>query len=272
MKKIIGPGHLAFALAMAGLGVVTLSYGDFALQWQPVPEWVPWRSVLAYLSGIVLLFAGIGLLFRRIAALCALVLSAYLVIFWMLPQAFSVAADPDSLGTWLGFCETLAALSGSWMLYLLATQQDKGKSVQGVESATSVQMARRFFGISCVIFGLSHFVYADITVTMVPAWLPDRLWFAYLTGAGHLAAGLGILFAIWPGMAAHLEALMMTMFVLLVHAPSINSVPPLEWAPSHRFQWTALLWALALAASAWLVATSYRGRMFGLPRELRIGR
>jgi hypothetical protein len=75
-----------------------------------------------------------------------------------------------------------------------------------------------------------------------------------------VAAGLGILFAIRPRLAATLEALMMSSFVILVHVPSLLSVPPPEWAPSGRIQWTALFWASALAASAWIVAQLLRKR------------
>src|SRR5690242_7404264 len=51
-----------FAVGLLGLGVLTAVYRDFALQWQPVPAWVPARASLALLSGTVLLVGGAGLL------------------------------------------------------------------------------------------------------------------------------------------------------------------------------------------------------------------
>jgi uncharacterized membrane protein YphA (DoxX/SURF4 family) len=57
------------------------------------------------------------------------------------------------------------------------------------------------------MLGLSLFVYADGTASMVPIWLPDRLGFAYLTGAGHVASGAGILLGIVPRLAAAMEAI-----------------------------------------------------------------
>jgi uncharacterized membrane protein YphA (DoxX/SURF4 family) len=91
---------------------------------------------------------------------------------------------------------------------------------------------------------------------MIPNWLPLRLWLAYATGAGHIAAGLGILFAFRPRLAATLEALMMSSFVILVHVPSLIAASAPDWAPSVRIQLTALFWASALAGSAWVVARS----------------
>jgi hypothetical protein len=49
------PSRLTFAVALIGLAALTFIYGDFTLQWQPVPAWVPDRRFLAYLSGSILL-------------------------------------------------------------------------------------------------------------------------------------------------------------------------------------------------------------------------
>jgi uncharacterized membrane protein len=239
-----GLGRLAFALSLSGLGVLGLIYGDFALQWQPVPQGLPWRQGLAYLSGVIMLAGGGGLLIKPIAARCAMGVTIYLLVWWVLPQALKAAPAPASVAGWLGFCETLAVTAGAWILI----------------GSGGVRVAQCLFGLSCVVFGLSHFVYADFTAGMIPSWLPLRLGFAYATGIGHVAAGLGILFAIRPRLAATLEALMMSSFVILVHVHSLFTVPPPDWAPSARIQWTALFWASALAASAWIVAQSLRER------------
>jgi len=87
---------------------------------------------------------------------------------------------------------------------------------------------------------------------MVPAWLPAHLALAHLTGAGHIAAGVGILFGILPGLAATLEALMISAFILLLHIPGVIA------APGSRLQWTMLFVASTLAGAAWAVAGSMR--------------
>jgi uncharacterized membrane protein len=239
-----GLGRLAFAISLSGLGVLGLVHGDFALQWQPVPKALPWYQGLAYLSGILLLAGGGGLLIKPIAARCAMGLTVYLLVCWVFPQALKAVPAPFSVAAWLGFCETLAVTTGAWILI----------------GSGGVRIAQSLFGLSCVVFGLSHFVYADFTAGMIPHWLPARLGLAYVTGIGHVVAGLGILFTVRPRLAATLEALMMSSFVILVHVYSLLSVPPPDWAPSARIQWTALFLAGALAASAWIVAQSLRER------------
>ena len=85
-----------------------------------------------------------------------------------------------------------------------------------------------------------------------------RLWLAYATGTGHAAAGLAILLGIRPRLAATLEALMMSSFVVLLHVPSLWAKPAPDWAPVARIEWIALYWASALAGSAWIIARSLR--------------
>jgi uncharacterized membrane protein len=240
-----------FAAALSGLGVLALVYGDFALQWQPIPQWLPWRQGVAYLSGAAMLAAGTGLFIRAIAARCAVILTLDLALCWVLPQAVKLAEGPImNVGSWLGFCETLAVMTGAWILCVSSPLR-----AGGWRGCGGARVARDLFGISCVVFGLSHFAYAKFTAGMIPGWIPLRLGFAYATGAGHLAAGFAILLGIRPRLAATLEALMMSSFVILVHIPSLFSTPPPEWAPSLRIQLTALFWASALAGAAWIVAS-----------------
>lgn len=259
--SVRGFARFAFALAMIGLGVITLASDDFALPWQPIPAWLPWYSGVAYASGFLLLAGGIGLLFQRAAAVCALGLAVYLLVGWVLPQALKLAPSISSIGAWLGFCETLAVLSGALMLWAKLSEQTLfAGSMQPLSIRRNIVVARILFGACCVVFGLSHFAYADFTAGMIPAWMPERLWLAYITGAGHIAAGLAIVFTLLPRLGAALEALMMSAFVCLVHIPSIGASPPLAWAPTDRIQWTALFWALALASAAWVMAESFRDR------------
>jgi uncharacterized membrane protein len=240
------PVPLILALGLYGLGILGLCYDDFARPWQPIPQDIPGRQLLAYLSGAVLLLAGAGVLIKPIAARSALIVTIYLAVFWVLPQMLKAAAAPFSVGSVLGFFETLAAACGAWIL------------ASGATAPRRVEIARRLFGVSCIMFGISHFAYAEFTAGMIPAWLPGQLGLAYATGAGHALAGLAIALGIRARLAATLEALMMSSFVLLVHLPSLWASPPPDWAPSARIQLTALCWASVLAGSAWTVARSIR--------------
>jgi hypothetical protein len=88
----------------------------------------------------------------------------------------------------------------------------------------------------------------------VPGWLPGHLRLAYLTGAAHMAAGIGIVAGVLPELAAVLEASMMSLFGLLVWVPSFFARPRPTWATPPQAQWSELVVNLMLAASAWIVA------------------
>jgi len=248
--RVTSFGQALFAAAMLGLGMLSLVYRDFALQWQPLPASVPGRSVLAVISGLFLIAAGVGLLTERRARISALALSAYL-LFWVLFKLRVLFASPTDISRWLGTCEDLSLALGAWVLYMpLAHRFD-------------YWAPRILFGLSFLVFGASHFAYPDFTAGMIPEWMPARLWLAYLTGAGHCAAGLGILTLVLPRLAATAEAAMMSSFVLLVHLPSLWTDPAPFWGPDLRTRITLLLVAMALSASAWCLAFSLRDRKWG---------
>jgi uncharacterized membrane protein YphA (DoxX/SURF4 family) len=135
-----------------------------------------------------------------------------------------ILSQPLSIGAWYGFCEALTSLVGAWILYAMLRWQSRGSEMP-IASERAVRAAQVLFGLTCVFYGWSHFAYADYTASMVPTWLPGRLGFAYFTGLGHLAAGIGIIVGILPRLAATLEAIMMSLFGLLVWVPSFFAQP-----------------------------------------------
>jgi uncharacterized membrane protein YphA (DoxX/SURF4 family) len=246
-------GRGLFAIASASLAIYSLTYADFAPAGQSLPAWLPWRQLWVYGSALLVLAASAGLCFRRTALASALTIGAYLAV-WALISVPQILLQPLSIGAWYGFCEATTSLVGAWMLYDMSRSQLQG----------SARAAQVLFGLTCVFYGWSHFAYADYTASMVPVWLPGRLGFAYLTGLGHVAAGAGIMLGILPRLAATLEALMMSLFGLLVWVPSFFAQPRPTWATPPQNQWSELVVNLVLAASAWIVAISLSNRPWGL--------
>lgn len=238
--RIIGAGQLLFALAVAGLGLLSLGSGDFALNWQPVPLWLPARAVFAYASGAILLFGGLLLLVKPTARLAALVLTINFLAWLVLLQLPRVAAGWSHAGSWLGFGETSVLVAGA--AAILASLQD-------VKSG--LRPARFLLGVALPLIGLSHFVYLKETIALVPIYVPNPAGFAWFTGAAHIAAGFAILFSVLPRLGASLEAAMMGFFALLVWAPRVAV------HPTSRFEWTALLVSIALSAGAEAIAESH---------------
>lgn len=110
-----------------------------------------------------------------------------------------------------------------------------------------------FLAVFLVVCGLQHFVYADFVVALVPSWIPpgQRFW-TYFTGLALVAGGVGILVPRTARRAASLSALMIFLWVLLLHIPRAVE------GPQHVFETAGIFEALALSGVALIVAGQAR--------------
>jgi uncharacterized membrane protein len=253
MTRSQQPALMLFAVGMIGLGILAIVYDDFALVWQPVATWVPGRTGLAYASGLLMLLCGFGLLFKPTVALSARILFPYLIA-WLLLKLPALIVAPQMEAVWLGFGELAVLLAGGWVLFARLAGVREGSMLAFLTGEKGVRMARILFAVFLVPIGLSHLVYVKETADLVPAWLPFRTGWAYLTGVGQIAAGLGVLFSIYPRAAATAEAGMLSLFTVLVWGPKILA------APRTRLPWTAFFISWVITAAAWLVAGNIAGK------------
>src|SRR5712664_2900061 len=252
MTRSQQPALTLFALGMIGLGIL-------ALVWQPVAPWIPGRTVLAYGSGLIMLLGGVGLLLRATAAWSARILFPYLIV-WLLLKLPALVVAPQMEAVWLGFGELAVRLAGGWVLFATLAGLREGSPLTFATGENGVRIARMLFAVSLIPIGLSHLVYVKETAELVPAWLPYRVGWATLTGAGQIACGLGVLFSIFPRVAAMTEAGMISLFTLLVWAPAILA------APRTRLPWTAFFISWAMASAAWVVAQNIAPKQPAAPR------
>jgi uncharacterized membrane protein len=222
---------------MIGLGSFGLINGDFAATWQSVPASVPGRQAMAYASATLMLVCGIGLLSKRTETLAARVLFPYLALLVLLLKIPVVVKHPLVEVAYQSMAEIVVIFAGAWVLFAA----DK----------RPVRIAQLLFGLALIPLGLAHFIYLNLTAPLVPAWLPYHTGWAYFTGAAQIAAGLGVLFGLYPRLAATLEAAMLTSFTVLVWIPLILA------APTSRPSWSEFTASWAISAGAWVVAASF---------------
>jgi uncharacterized membrane protein YphA (DoxX/SURF4 family) len=224
-----------YGLGAAGLGVLGLVVGDFALQWQPVSKDIAFRTELAWLSAALLIVGGLATIWRRTSALGSLGLGLMYGV-WVVVLHLPVAlADASRVASWNAVAEALALSLGGLVGWAATARPDLAP------------IGRRLFGLCPVIFGLAHFGYAKFTASMVPGWLPAPLFWAYFTGVCHMAGGLALIAGVQTRLAATLLAAMYGSFALLLHLPRVIA------APDSRIEWTMLLIAVSLAAAAWML-------------------
>lgn len=247
---------LLFAVGMVGLGVLSVLFRDFAYSWQPVPMFHPGREVLAVGCGLFMIAASIALLFRSTSAAAARSLFVFLLI-WQLLKAPALIVAPQMEAVWLGFGEIAVLLAGGWVLFARLSGLQEAGVFKYITGANGVRIAAILFGLALIPIGLSHLVYPAITTGLVPSWMPFRGIWAYITGAGQIACGLGVLFSVLPRAAAMIEAGMLALFAFLVWGPAswIASTPKFAGMPTGpRFALTAFFITWVIGASAFLVA------------------
>jgi uncharacterized membrane protein YphA (DoxX/SURF4 family) len=230
---------LTYAVGAILLGAVGIFFQDFAMQWQPVPAGIGMRTQLAYLAGALLAFGGALLLLPRLQRAGALLLTVFIGL-WMLvlnlPPAFASASH---IGAWNSPAEIAFLTSGALALYAYG--------VTGNSRPLLLAIARMLAGVSALVFGFAHFNYIDFTAGMVPGWIPFKTFWAWATGAGHLATGLALVSGFQARLAAGCEAAMMGSFVVLLHLPRVIA------APDQHVEWIMLGVSSMLTGAALLV-------------------
>ena len=250
--RIASGGHAAYAAVMIALGIPGLIRGNFTVIWQGVPESAPGREALAYLCAAVSLASGIGLLFRRTAAVSARVLLALLVLWFLLWRVRALFVASLIEGTW-SCGETLVMAAGTWVLYAWFGADHEPRRFDFATGDRGARIARALYGLGLLPFGYAHFANLEGTASLVPAWLPGHVFWAYFTGAAFVAAGVAILVGVWARLAAALSALQIGLFSVLVWMPIVMA------GSLNAFQWGEFADTWALTAAAWVVADSYRG-------------
>jgi uncharacterized membrane protein len=251
------PAIMFFAIGLIGLGVIALVNGDFAMVWQPVALWMPSRTALAYVAGLLELSVGCGLLFETTRAWAVRILFPGLIL-WASLKLPAIVVAPKMEGVWLGLGELTLLLSGGWTLFAELADLPKGSVFAFAAGGRGLRAARMLFAASLPPIGLSHFVYLQATAHFVPAWLPYRVGWARLTGAGQIASGLGVLLNVLPRAAAWAEAAQISIYTLLIWLPAcIMSAESLQAAfgqSGRRLPFTAFFISWIIAAAAWTVA------------------
>jgi uncharacterized membrane protein len=241
-------GQLLFAIGCVVLGTLTFVWSGFDKEWLPIGHAFSRFGSLAELCGILLLLGGAGLLSQRTARFAAFALA----LFWLtllLAKLPILVAHPLVEEAWEDASESLVLVAGSWTLFTLASPRMHGQG-----SSRHLAFARLLFALALPAIGLSHIFYLHLTAPLIPAWLPAHRAFAYGTGAAHIAAGIGLLFGIFPRLAATLEALMVSLFTLLVWVPMVATFY------ANKSDWSEICISTLISGAAWAVAATLRSR------------
>jgi uncharacterized membrane protein YphA (DoxX/SURF4 family) len=233
-----------YGLAAIALGLPGLVLGRFGAMGLALPASMTSRP-LAMLLAAWLILGGLALNVGRTARVAALALAAFFALRVLALEVPRAVAAPTTWVSWEVVAEPLVMALGGLLAFLLVRERRSGRAALPARAVPHV------FGVCVVVFGISEFVYAAFTASLVPAWLPPTpLFWTYATGACQIAAGLALLSGIQARLAAILLTAMYLIFGLIVHLPRVIADPAAIGA------WAENGVNLVLAGAAWTLAAS----------------
>lgn len=241
---------MVFGVVMVALGAVNLFCARLGLTIAGVP-WVPISPFFCYSIGVALIVAGVSIAANLHAQLMATLLG-YLflatVLFRALPQVFAHLADWTVYGV---LCEAMALGASAWTLS--QTLPRASARWETVLSKVTV-LGPYLFAVCLVVFGGIHFFVARFIASLIPAWIPGSLFWAYLTGTALIASGISIAIRRLDEWAGFSLGVMFLLWVVLLHAPRVA-------ADRHNpDEWSSAFIALGMCGGSWVVASHARYR------------
>jgi uncharacterized membrane protein len=258
-RPALALGRCFFGLATAASGVLQLAIGGFVRLVPPLPAWVPAKAALPYVVGVVLVALGLAIASGRMARTAATLLAGLIMAMLVLVTPQAMVSNPDIDRPLLrGFMYTnplkcLALIGGAALIAAVWPDGELGLFPGGGVGKWA-RVAPILLAAFLFVCGFQHYWYREFVDALVPAWIPpsQRFW-TFFTGTALMAGGIGILVPRTARLAASLSALMIFLWVLLLHIPRAIGTP------NHAFETAGVFEALALSGVALLVAGRYSG-------------
>jgi uncharacterized membrane protein len=199
-------GTHCFALAAIGCGLRQAITGEFVRLVPKLPPWVPAQTTWARLLGGLLLAAGVAILIPRARRVGAATVAALIGVAILLLHVPNVVARPELGFVWTNPLKALTLLGGALLLAMWP---------QRLAERIAIGALAAFL----LLAGVQHFVYADFVHQLIPGWMPGGSAWTYVTGVALLAGGLGILVPWTRRAAGRATALMILLWVVVLHLP-----------------------------------------------------
>ena len=231
-------------------GASAVLFGVIALMWHDPETWQNLRHIWSLPFGAVigacLMFAqiagGIGMQYPRTVRLASVVLGVVYLVFVLanIPDVVAAANIYEKYGG--SFFQFFCMLCGAIALHA-ATEPDAGRA------AAFGRLSRLGLGVCAISFTLGQALLLHDTASLVPKWIPpNQMSWAVLTTIAFALAAIAILINRRARLAAHMMALMLALFGVLVWVPRLIA------HPEAHFIWSEFALTMLIAGASWMVA------------------
>jgi hypothetical protein len=204
------------------------------------PPWIVGHAAWVWLMGTVLLVTSLSIATERQAGIILVGFTVVLLFYVEIIYWQRLVVNIHNPGPWTSSAELICIAGAAFLI--------AGNFLAGKFGARAKLVGRMLFALPLLVFAVQHFLYAGFIATLIPVWIPARLFWAYFVGIAFLAASASIATRITGRLGAILLGAMFLIWVLIVHAPRVA-------AASHNAnEWTSLFVALAMCGGAWSVS------------------
>jgi uncharacterized membrane protein len=251
MNGLQGTGRFFFALAMVVFGIQSFVYNGFLAGLEVVPEWALAHTFWAYYAGVVLIAGGVAIALRNNIPAAALLTTLFALSLVLLHGPRVPSMLHDLVERTRAF-ETLAVLGAAMVLTGSLVFEDTALQGWNTAAGYAVEAGRWLFAVSLAIFGLDHFQAAPFVATLIWAWIPWHLFWAYFTGTCFVAAAVCIITRQFARPAVTLLGVMFFLWFVILHLPRVA-------AHLHSGdEWNSAFVVLAMSGSAFFTAGTLR--------------
>lgn len=254
MEKLVTPFRIAFCIGLAGMVIPLCIYGNFVGDFLPAWPHMPLVPLWVDLFSLVVLIACAGVLFSSRPRMAATLLGFFLLAVYLFGYVtYDLFVNPENnhFIDWAGELTESALAGGAFIVagtFPAEHGVDKSRFLRALEKL--IPLGPFLFCATMILYGLMHFMYPQLVSQLVPAWIPQPVFWTYLAGAALMLSGLAILFKIQLKNAAFLLGCMIFIWFLVLHIPrGINDLL------HHRvFEFSRSFGALAFSSTAFVIA------------------
>jgi uncharacterized membrane protein len=223
LDKTLPFGRLFYAMPMGVFA--TQHFTNTVFVASIVPSWMPLHTFWVYFVGTAIIAAALSIILEKQAQLAATLLGCMFLLFVVLMHIPNLVATHGARLFWVIALRDLAFSGGA---FALAATQWKRTPSDGAPGL--VTLGRFFVGIPAIVFGVEHFLHPTIAPgipmeAITPAWIPGRLFWAYLTGAALIACGACIVVNKKARLAATCLGIVVLLLGVFVYVPMIVADP-----------------------------------------------
>jgi hypothetical protein len=216
-------GRIFYGIAISGMGFLAIYYRDFPYMLiPPRHSWIPGLTIFAYISGALLILAGISIILEKGIRPVSLLLGTVLLLIFCLyfiPYQLIVSTKYMQFGDWENAAKELALCSGSFVI--AGNYSKKNDSVFVGFLGKLIPFGTIVFSATMISFGLDHFLYGKEAADYVPSWIPNHLFWIYFAGIPLVCSGVAIILKVKVRLIASLLGIMIFIWFIILHIPYV---------------------------------------------------